>query len=128
MVKGKRPVGTVFVAVLWIIQSVGRLYFALSGKPEGMGQFLDTPISYETSLIMFIMFLSLGIFGLAAVLGLLIRKKWGFWGTILVSIVTIAFDIWGVTIQFTAALGFIVPIISLAYFYFKKTQFLTDIK
>jgi len=38
----------------------------------------------------------------------------------LVSIATIAFDIWGLTIQATAAIGFIVPVISIITLYLRK--------
>ena len=92
--------------------------------PGGMGQFLDVPVSYITSLTMFVMFLLLGASGLVATYGLLQKQKWGFWGTILISVATIIFDIWGLTIQYTAAMGFIVPAISILYLYFKKSQLL----
>lgn len=124
----RKPRGIVLVVFLWILQSAGRLSFAALGKPEGMGQFLDTPISYTTSVIMFVMFLFLGIFGLVAALSFWKKQKWGFWSIILASIATIAFDIWGLTIQYTAALGFIVPAISIIYLYPKKSQLLTTMK
>jgi len=92
--------------------------------PGGMGQFLDVPVSYITSLTMFVMFLFLGASGLVAAYGLGRKQRWGFWGAILVSVATIIFDIWGLTIQYTAAMGFIVPAISILYLYFKKSQLL----
>ncbi|PMB75245.1 MAG: hypothetical protein C0193_01355 [Candidatus Bathyarchaeota archaeon] len=119
--------GIHLLCILWLIQSLGRLSFAILGKPEGMGQFLDVPISYATSLVMFVMFLLLGIFGLIAAFGLWRRRKWGFWSTIAVSVATIAFDIYGITIQYTAALGFIVPTISILYLYPKKSKLLKAI-
>lgn len=123
-----KPRGVILVVVLWLFQSVGRLSFAILGTPGGMGQFLDVLISYTTSLIMFVMFLFLGVCGFVATFGLWRNQKWGFWGTILVSVATIAFDIWGLTIQFTAAIGFIVPSISILYLYFKKSQLLATMK
>lgn len=117
-------IGTLLICMLWLLQSLGRLFFAILGTPGGMGQFLDVPISYETSMVMFVMFLLLGICGLIAAFGLWRRRKWGFWSILLVSIVTIAFDIWGFTIQYTAALGFVVPIISLLYLCLKKSKLL----
>jgi len=118
----------VFVGLSWIVQSIGRLSFAALGGPVGMGQFLDNPVSYATSAMLFIMFLFLGVFGLIAVFGLLTRRKWGFWSILLVSIATIAFDIWGLTIQSTAAIGFIVPVISILTLYPKKSQLLAAMK
>lgn len=114
----------VFVSFLWIVQSIGRLCFAAVGTPEGMGRFLDTPISSTTSVILFAMFLLLGVLGIIAALGLLAGQKWGFWSTMLTSFATIAFDIWGLTIQFTAAIGLIVPTISIIALYARKRKFL----
>ncbi|MGB9676597.1 MAG: hypothetical protein ACPL0C_05365 [Candidatus Bathyarchaeales archaeon] len=116
--------GIILICFLWLIQSIGRLSFASVGKPEGMGQFLDVPISYETSLVMFVMFLFLGICGLITAFGLLAKPKLGFWTTIFASIATIAFDLWGLTIQYTATLGFVVPVISLIYLYPKRSKIL----
>ncbi|MEM2926419.1 MAG: hypothetical protein QW220_06205 [Candidatus Bathyarchaeia archaeon] len=121
---GKIDKKIVFVGLLWILQSFGRIFFAVLGTPEGMGKFLDTPVSYATSLILFLMFLSLGVFGLIATIGLLTKRKWGFWSTIGVSIATIAFDLWGLTIQSSAAIGFIIPVISILILYPKKSQLL----
>jgi len=128
MVGEKRAKGTVFVGFLWIIQSFGRLSFAVLGTPTGMRQFLDVPISDNTSIVLFIMFLLLGVLGFIAAFCLLARRKWGFWGTIFVSAATIIFDIWGLTIQFTAAIGLIVPLISILYLYPKKSQMLATMR
>jgi hypothetical protein len=57
-------------------------------------------------------------------------RKWGFWGVskrefwATISVLTILFDIWGVTIQFTAAMGFVVPAISLLILLAKRLKFL----
>ena len=120
----KKPGGVILVAFLWLLQSVGRLSFAILGMPGGMGRFLDVPISYATSLVMFVMFVFLGVFGLVATFVLWRNQKWGFWGIFLVSVVTIGFDIWGLTIQYSAAIGFIVPVISMLYLYFRRSQML----
>jgi len=118
----------VFVGFLWVLQSVGRVAFAVVGTPAGMGQFLDAPISDATSIVLFVMFLFLGVFGLIAAFGLLTRRKWGFWNIMVISIATIAFDIWGLTIQFTAIIGFIVPAISILTLYPEKSKLLTTMR
>lgn len=120
--------GIIFVAFLWVVQSLGRLAFAALGTPTGMGQFLDAPVSSATSIVLFTMFLLLGVLGLVAVFGLLARRRWGFWSTVLVSAATIAFDVWGLTIQSTAAIGFIVPAISLIIIYTKRSQMLAAMR
>ncbi len=110
--------GAVFIALLWVFQSIGRLFFSVAGMPSGMGQFLkflNNQVTYETSVFLFVMFSTLGVFGLVAAFGLLSNQSWGFWAIIITSASTIGFDIWGYTLQSSAAFGFIVPIISLLY-------------
>jgi len=118
--KASEAKGVFLIGFLWLVQSVGRLYFAIFGTPGGMSRFLDVPVSYETSLVMFVIFLLLGVLGLVAVIGLFGRRRWGLRATLLVSVATIVFDIWGLTVQFTAAIGFIVPAISIIYLFFKR--------
>lgn len=50
-------------------------------------------------------------------------KNWGFWGTILLSVVTFIFDAWGMTIQITAAMGLILPVLFVVYLYAKRKLF-----
>ncbi|MGQ9478835.1 MAG: hypothetical protein ACUVQ0_02280 [Thermoproteota archaeon] len=110
-----KPKGLVIIIILWVVQSADRFYFAIAGFPGGMGQFLDVPVSYETSVVLFTMFLSLGVLGLIAVSALLMKRRWSFWMIVLVSVATIVFDTWDVTIQGSTAIGFIVPVVSLIY-------------
>lgn len=120
--KTKRNKGLVLVVLLNFLQAIGRLFFAILGILGGIDQFLDVPVSHTTSLILHVMFFFLGITGLAAAYGLWQKRKWGFWAIIFVSVITIIFDIWGFTIQKTAAVGFVVPVVSLGYLYFKRSQ------
>lgn len=108
---GKLTKSVIFVAFLWIIQSAGRFFFGYlsATTPGGL---LDVEVSQVTVQMVDTMFFLLGILGFVAVTGLLLMKRWGFWVTLLVSAATIVFDIWGVTIQYTAAIGFVVPVIS----------------
>jgi len=120
--KSKTPTRSiVFVAVLWILQSVGRiaLGYLSAITPGGL---LDVEVSLITIQIINTMFFLLGILGFIAVVGLLLIRKWGFWATVFVSVLTVLFDIWGVTIQFTAAMGFVVPATSLLMLFYKKSQ------
>ncbi|MEM2816258.1 MAG: hypothetical protein QXY34_03645, partial [Candidatus Bathyarchaeia archaeon] len=84
--------------------------------------------TYATSVILFAMFLFLGVLGLIAVFGLLAGRRWGFWTVILASFATIAFDLWGLTIQFTAAIGLVVPALSIIILLHQKSQLLTAMK
>jgi hypothetical protein len=128
MVREKVSRMAAFVGFLWVLQSVGRVAFAVVGTPAGMGQFLDVPISSATSIVLFVMFLFLGVFGLIAAFGLLTRRKWGFWSIMLISVATIAFDIWWLTIQSTAIIGFIVPAISILTLYPEKSKLLATMR
>ena len=119
---GTRTKGVILVAFLWILNSALRLvfgYMSATGVP-----LLDVEVSTITLQTINVMFFLLGIVGFIATFGFLRMKRWGFWGIILVCFATIIFDIWGLTIQYTAAIGFIVPAISILYLYSKKSQLL----
>ncbi|MBU6997175.1 MAG: DUF2127 domain-containing protein [Theionarchaea archaeon] len=122
----KKGKGVVFVALLNFLQASGRLLFAVAGLSGGIDQFLDVPVSEATTLVLHVMFFSLGICGLPAAYGLWRGKRWGFWAILLVSVVTILFDIWGYTIQKTAAIGFFVPVISIGYLYLERLRVLKE--
>jgi uncharacterized membrane protein (DUF2068 family) len=117
----------IFVALLWTLQSVGRfvLGYLSAITPGGL---LDVEVAQITVQIINTMFFLLGVLGCIAVVGLLMRRKWGIWATVFVSILTILFDIWGVTIQFTAAMGFVVPVISLLILLAKRSQLQVSMK
>ncbi len=120
----KRTKAMILVILLGIVQAVSRLLFAIVGIPSGMGQFLDVPISYTSNLIILVTFLFLGASGLGVTYGLWRKQRWGFWGTALVSVATIVFDVWGFTIQSSAILGFVIPALSLLYLYAERQQLL----
>ena len=119
-----RSIYYVLLILLWLLQAVLRLGFAFIGIfwPEMMDQFLTVEVSPAVFHFLNVMFLALGVAGVVTAIGLWMVKKWGYWGTILVSLVTVVFDIWGMTIQFTAALGLIIPGIAIFYLYTRKSQ------
>ncbi|MHA1288751.1 MAG: hypothetical protein ACTSPB_15235, partial [Candidatus Thorarchaeota archaeon] len=83
-------------------------------RPDS-GSLLDNPVPLVIDQILIVMFLILGILGFITAYGFLKLELWGIQGVVIVSLLTIIFDIWGFTLQFTAAMGFIVPAISLLY-------------
>ncbi|MHA1665778.1 MAG: hypothetical protein ACTSW7_00185 [Candidatus Thorarchaeota archaeon] len=101
-----------FVAFLWIMNSLLRIVF---GAMSTKGSLLDNPVPLVIDQILIVMFLILGILGFITAYGFLKLELWGIQGVVIVSLLTIIFDIWGFTLQFTAAMGFIVPAISLLY-------------
>ena len=117
-----RTKGIVFVTFLWALQSALRLIFGYINVT--VGSLLDVEVSHTVFQTLVLMFFLLGISGFIGTFGLWRMKKWGFWGIILVSSATIIFDIWGVTIQFTAAMGFIVPVLSILYLFARKSNLL----
>lgn len=111
----------IFVTILWIIQSSGRIVlgYLSTVTPGGL---LDVKVDQIIIQTINTMFLLLGVLGLIAAVGLLMMKRWGFWATLFVSILTILFDIWGITIQSSAAIGFIVPAISILILLAQKSK------
>ena len=105
----------IFVIGLNLAQAIARLTFAFLGLNTGMQQFLDVPITSLDSTVLFSGFTALGMAGLVSVFGLTTNQRWGMVSMIMVSLATFAFDAWGITIQPTAAIGFIVPFVTLAY-------------
>ncbi|MBS7633725.1 hypothetical protein KEJ15_08985 [Candidatus Bathyarchaeota archaeon] len=124
---GKPTRSIIFVALLWMLQSAGRIVLGYLSTitPGGL---LDVEVAQITIQTINTMFFLLGILGFIAVVGLLMMRGWGFWATVFVSVLTILFDIWGVTIQFTAAMGFVVPVISLLILLAKKSQLQESMK
>ena len=109
--------GYLLVAGVNLVQAVLRIVFSYVGTTDMINEFLTTPVTQTTMQIINISFLALGLAGLVASYGLLASKPWGLKAVAIVSIAAIVFDLWGVTVQFTAALGFIVPALSLIYIY-----------
>ncbi len=93
----------VLLCALLALESLARLL------PSGLSRLLPTPVNYVD--------LAIGISGIISVVGLFLLSRWGYWGTVAVSVATVAFDTWGaLTIYPTALLGIPVPALLLSYF------------
>ncbi len=112
---GKRVILT--ASALSGLQSILRLYFAYLGFTGGIDEFLTAPVSQGTLQFINSIFLILGIAGVVATLGLLLEMKWGLWYAVLISVFTIFFDVWGLTIQSTAAIGLVMPVLIMILLY-----------
>ncbi|MGQ9597476.1 MAG: hypothetical protein ACUVQY_06010 [Thermoproteota archaeon] len=66
----------IFVALLWILQSVGRFVFGYLSAvtPGGL---LDVKVAQITIQVIDAMFFLLGVLGFIAIVGLLMMRKWG---------------------------------------------------
>jgi hypothetical protein len=105
------------LSVLNLLSGVLRVYFAYLGTTEAIKDFLTVTVSPATMAIINVVFLLLGVGGFIASIGMFMKASWSIKVMVLVSLVTILFDIWGYTIQFTAALGVVVPVITLLVIY-----------
>ena len=115
-----RTRGIVLVSALSGLQSILRLvffYLAMTGA-----ELLEVEIASSAQQMINIMFLFIGVVGLITSFGLYRMRSWGYWGTILLSVLTIAFDIWGLTIQSTAAMGLILPVIFIIYLLSRRSR------
>ena len=82
-----------FVAFVWIVNSLLRIIFGLMST---QGSLLDNPVPIITEQIIIVMFLILGILGFVTTYGLVKRELWGLQGVVIVSILTVIFDVWGI--------------------------------
>jgi hypothetical protein len=71
------------------------------------------------------MFLALGVAGLISVILAVRKHPAGVMSLAAVSVATIAFDIYGMTIQPTAAIGFVVPLVTLASIFLVRDAFVS---
>ena len=117
-----RTKGITIICVFAVLQSVLRFFFmglALTGA-----ELLEVEISSGLQLFINVMFFVIGIGGLLTVVGLWQMQPWGFGGTIIISVITIVFDIWALTIQATAAMGLILPVIFIVYLFWVRELYI----
>lgn len=111
----------IMLFLVWLGNAILRVlfgYMAASGV-----ELLDVPVSQSTMNVIIIIFLFLGVSGVVVAAGFWQMKRWGYLGTIIVIVVTIFFDIWGMTLQYTAVLGFVVPTMVLIYLLMNRPLF-----
>lgn len=107
--------GIIIICALAVLQSVARIVLPIMLSAEGV-QALEEPVSDELMAFINAMFFALGGLGFLTAYGLWGGRYWGYVGTIAVSVLTIAFDIWAIaTVQWSAALGLVLPIVFIAY-------------
>ncbi len=103
----------VMLCALLALESLARLL------PAGLVHTLRSPLNYIDATI--------GVAGAVSVVGLFLMLRWGYWGALVVSILTIAFDIWGaLTIYPTALLGIPVPALILSYLVPKRSLLMEE--
>ncbi len=120
--------GLMIVCVLAVIQSIARFAIPLSLSAMD-GAVLDKPVSDELMMFINAMFYLLGLFGFITAFGLWTQKRWGYLGTLVLSAVTIVFDVWAiVTVQSSAAMGIVLPALFIAYLLMIRRDFQEEVK
>lgn len=115
--------GLMIVCALAVIQSIARFAIPLSLSASG-GPVLETPVSDEVMMFINAMFYLLGLFGFITAFGLWTQKRWGYLGTLVLSAVTIVFDVWAVVaVQSSAAMGIVLPALFMVYLVLIRKDF-----
>lgn len=102
----KRLILILFAAfsALYYVVRIAIFYQGLTGNM----QFEEEQSALVESLVLY-SFLAIGVLGLVFLLGVLIRRPWGLWGTVAVSAYTIAFDVWALLLVQSSAIAGVVP-------------------
>ncbi len=115
--------GLIIVCSLAVIQSIARFAIPLSLSTMD-GPVLENPVSDEMMMFINGMFYLLGAFGFVTAFGLWTQKRWGYFGTLVLSAATIVFDVWAiVTVQSSAAMGIVLPALFIAYLLLIRRDF-----
>lgn len=129
----RKNLGFGLVALLAFVQGVLRTYFGLvstgvlgAAAHDQLMTCIDVPVNNEMAVIA-APFLLLGVLGIAATVGLVMRTQWGYYGTMIVSAATIVYDLWAaVAIQSSAVFGMFVPVILIVYLVMRRSAFGTS--
>ena len=108
--------------LLSFVQAALRIFFAvgLTGNlcaetQQQIMDMVDGPLTDWTTTIA-LPFFALGISGAFAAAGLVLNRNWGLYATVLVSLATIAYDLWAAfVIQPSALFGLVIPAAFIIY-------------
>jgi hypothetical protein len=117
ILRGRRLL--VLVTALVLVQSVSRLALA----QMDITQLIEVQIAQTENDIIQMMLYALGIAGVAFAYPFARGSRVGVYGMLAVSVTTIGFDIWGMTIQATAAMGLLIPVMIIAYIALNRDVF-----
>ncbi len=120
--KGKTIVFVLFL-LFCVVYYIARL--AVFAMALGSTNSLEHEISQLAENIVFGSFLAIGAIGLALLPGVALYRPWGFWGTVALSLYTVAWDIWAaVWVQSSAAIGIAPAVIIMGYLLLYRKDFL----
>ena len=110
----------VLFAAVYYVARIGIFYLGTTGEMDfevKQSQLVEDVVSFS--------FLGIGVAGLLLLPGVYFPKSWGFWGTLAVSVYTIAFDIWaGVLVQPSAAAGILPAAVIMGYLILTRKEYL----
>ena len=121
--KEKKKTGLLVVCALALIQSVVRFAFPAYILQAGF-PVTERIVSPDVQAMILGAFVLIGIAGIFTTYGLLIGARWGYVGTIALSVVTIAFDVWAIAgVQATALMGIVLPTLFIIYLVANREDF-----
>jgi uncharacterized membrane protein YqhA len=121
----KPPRLVLFIGVLGILEALLRLFFYYEAVFAGVQLLRPMPPASTMNAVNAIN-LVLGLAGLVVISGLLLMTSWGYWGTVIVSALTIVFDgVSAVAVSYTAFAGLILPVLFLALLLPRRDSYFT---
>ncbi len=122
--KGKRVL-FVLIVLFMIVYYIARIAIFgvtllgdMGGLEHEQSELVEAMISYS--------FLGIGVLGFVFLPGVVIHRYWGFYGTVAVSLYTIAWDVWAaIWVQSSAAIGIAPAAIILGYLFVTRMEFLS---
>jgi hypothetical protein len=111
------------VGALGILEALLRLFFYYEAVFAGVPLLQPMPPASTMNVVNAIN-LILGLAGLVVSSGLLLMTRWGYWGMIVVSVLTIVFDgVSAVTVSPTAFAGLILPVVFIVVLIRKRAEY-----
>jgi hypothetical protein len=119
----RKNLGLEMICALALVQSALRLLLVAvilnGGFPE-----TEMAVTLDGQAYIVLAFLALGLLGFVCTFALYRRSAVGYYGTMALSVVTIAFDAWAIyAVQITALLGIILPAVFIIYLLVRRKEF-----
>ena len=112
------------MGILLVLESALRVFFYYEAVDAGV-QLLQPMPPPTTMEVVNSVNLILGLAGFVVVLGLLTMRRWGFWGTVVLSVLTILFDgTSSIAVSPTAFAGLVLPFVFLAILLPRRSSFI----
>jgi uncharacterized membrane protein (DUF2068 family) len=125
--QGKKK-GLIAICILALLQSILRFAFPAMILQTGFAE-TEKAISTDVQAFILVMFVVIGIAGLITAYGLFKGNRWGYTGTIALSLATIVFDVWGIAaVQVTAMLGLVLPVVFIIYLIANRANFPAEVR